>query len=258
MKLTGENRSTRRRTSPSATLSTTNPTWSDPGRNTGLRGGRPVANRLSHGTAHFLTHNSEHKTACFYKSLQGLKQCRTKMLFTRQNVLHFHVMKAYRGSGSTAPLILTSDLHGGEWLTSRCVPLTPAKEARQPLNRMLGGPRHPLVSFWKFRFVSFRFPSLFYLLVHSQCRGLLFSLDHTQAHTTVGRTPLDEGSARRRDLYLTTQTLYKRQTSMPAVGFEPMILARERPQTYTLDRAAIGIGSVLKVRQKLKWKCLFL
>jgi hypothetical protein len=36
-----------------------------------------------------------------------------------------------------------------------------------------------------------------------------FSFDHTQAHTTFGRTPLDEGSARRRDLYLTTQTLYK-------------------------------------------------
>ena len=29
-------------------------------------------------------------------------------------------------------------------------------------------------------------------------------LDHTQWHTTVGRTPLGEGSARHRDLYLTT------------------------------------------------------
>ena len=29
-------------------------------------------------------------------------------------------------------------------------------------------------------------------------------LDHTQKRTTVGSTPLDEGSARRRDLYLTT------------------------------------------------------
>jgi hypothetical protein len=29
-------------------------------------------------------------------------------------------------------------------------------------------------------------------------------LDHTQPRATVGRTPLDEGSARRRDLYLTT------------------------------------------------------
>jgi hypothetical protein len=57
------------------------------------------------------------------------------------------------------------------------------------------------------RFVSFRSPAFFYLLVHSKCTGFLFSLDHTQTHTTVGRTPLDEGSARCRDLYLTTQTL---------------------------------------------------
>jgi hypothetical protein len=34
--------------------------------------------------------------------------------------------------------------------------------------------------------------------------GCLFSLDHTQTHTTAGRTSLDEGSARHRDLYLTT------------------------------------------------------
>jgi hypothetical protein len=51
MKLTGENRSTRGKTCPSATLSTTNPTWADPGWNPRLRGGRPAANRLSHGTA---------------------------------------------------------------------------------------------------------------------------------------------------------------------------------------------------------------
>jgi hypothetical protein len=49
-------------------------------------------------------------------------------------------------------------------------------------------------------FVSFRSPSLFYLPVHSRCRGCLFSLDHTHTHTRVGRTPLDEGSARCRDL----------------------------------------------------------
>ena len=30
--------------------------------------------------------------------------------------------------------------------------------------------------------------------------------EHTQGHTTVGRIPLDEWSARRRDLYLTTHT----------------------------------------------------
>ena len=36
-------------------------------------------------------------------------------------------------------------------------------------------------------------------------------LDQTQRRTTVGRTPLDERSARRRDLYL---TIHNRQTSM--------------------------------------------
>jgi hypothetical protein len=39
------------KTYPSVTLSTTNPTWTDPGSKPGLRGGRPLTNRLSHGTA---------------------------------------------------------------------------------------------------------------------------------------------------------------------------------------------------------------
>jgi hypothetical protein len=43
----------------------------------------------------------------------------------------------------------------------------------------------------------------------------VISVDHTQAHTTVGRTPLDEGSARRRDLYLTTQTLTRNKHPYP-------------------------------------------
>jgi hypothetical protein len=47
---TRENRSTRVKTCPSATLSTTNPTWTDPGSNPGLRGERQATNRLSHGT----------------------------------------------------------------------------------------------------------------------------------------------------------------------------------------------------------------
>jgi hypothetical protein len=51
MKLTGENRSTRRKTCPSATLSTTNPTCTDPGANLGIRRGMLATNLLSHGTA---------------------------------------------------------------------------------------------------------------------------------------------------------------------------------------------------------------
>jgi hypothetical protein len=46
MILTGENRRTRRKTCPSATLPTTNPTWIDQGANPGLRGERPATNDL--------------------------------------------------------------------------------------------------------------------------------------------------------------------------------------------------------------------
>jgi hypothetical protein len=52
-------------------------------------------------------------------------------------------------------------------------------------------------------------------------------LDHTQRRSTVGGTPLDERSARRRDLYLTTHDTHNRQISMPLVGFEPTISAGE-------------------------------
>ena len=54
-------------------------------------------------------------------------------------------------------------------------------------------------------------------------------LDHTQRRATVGRTPLNELSVRRRDLYLTTHNTHNRHTSMPRVGFEPTIAAGERP-----------------------------
>ena len=46
----------------------------------------------------------------------------------------------------------------------------------------------------------------------------LMFLDHTQRRSTVGRTPLDEWVARRRDLYLTTHDTHNRQISMPPVG----------------------------------------
>jgi hypothetical protein len=40
-----------KKTRPSATLFTTNPTWRDPGSNPGRRGGKPATNRLSYGAA---------------------------------------------------------------------------------------------------------------------------------------------------------------------------------------------------------------
>ena len=71
-----------------------------------------------------------------------------------------------------------------------------------------------------------RFP-LMGLGLPPHSRGLCF-LDHTQRHTTVGRTPLDEWSATRRDIYLTTYNTLNRQTSTPPVGFEHTISAGER------------------------------
>ena len=66
----------------------------------------------------------------------------------------------------------------------------------------------------------------------------LMFLDHTQRRSTVARTPLDEWSARRRDLYLTTHDTHNRQISMPPVGFEPTISAGEQPVAARLLRSS--------------------
>ena len=77
-------------------------------------------------------------------------------------------------------------------------------------------------------------------------RLFMMFLDHTQRRSTVGRTPLDERSARRRDLYLTTHDTHNRQISMPPVGFEPTISAGERPAAaHLLDRADHSSRGVL-------------
>jgi hypothetical protein len=47
----GKNEGTRRKSSPSATLSITNPIWTDPELNPSLRSERPATKRLNHGTA---------------------------------------------------------------------------------------------------------------------------------------------------------------------------------------------------------------
>ena len=72
-------------------------------------------------------------------------------------------------------------------------------------------------------------------------RLFLMFLDHTQRRSKVGRTPLDEWSALRRDLYLTTHDTHNRQISMPPVGFEPKISAGERPAAAHLLRSWVRI-----------------
>ena len=79
---------------------------------------------------------------------------------------------------------------------------------------------------WRYTTHSGRvFTALYRALASSRTR----LLDHTQRRATVGRTPLNETSVRRRNLYLTTHNIHNRQTPMPPVGFEPTIAAGERP-----------------------------
>ena len=58
------------------------------------------------------------------------------------------------------------------------------------------------------------FTALYRALASSRTR----LLDHTERRATVGRTPLNEWSVRRRDLYLKTHNTQNRQTSMPPGG----------------------------------------
>ena len=65
-------------------------------------------------------------------------------------------------------------------------------------------------------------------------------LDHTQRRSTVGRNPLDEWSARRRDLYPTTHDTHNRQISMPPGGI----------RTHNLSRRA---AADLRLRPRGHW-----
>jgi hypothetical protein len=78
--------------------------------------------------------------------------------------------------------------------------------------------------------------------IYMECIFLMF-LDHTRRRTTVGRTPLDERSARHRDLYLTTHDTHNRQISMLPVGVEPTISVSERPAAAHLLRSYRGFDS---------------
>jgi hypothetical protein len=75
-----------------------------------------------------------------------------------------------------------------------------------------------------------------------QVHRVILAPDHTPRHTHTrpstrapSKTPLEEGSARRRDLYLKTQKTHKRQTTMSPDLLKTAIPASERLQTYASD-----------------------
>ena len=68
--------------------------------------------------------------------------------------------------------------------------------------------------------------------------GLLWGSDQTAAETS----------------YLPTLKAHKRHIFTTPAGFKPTILANERPQTYSLDRAATGIGIEGKEKKMSSWQ----
>ena len=109
-----------------------------------------------------------------------------------------------------------------------CSLLNPLNPELNPICYLLAllGAHHCLhVSRIKVKWLTFRLLMSYIYMEHP----FLVFLDHAQRRSTVGRTPLDEWSARRRDLYLTTHGTHNRQISMPPVGFKPTISAGERP-----------------------------
>ena len=107
-----------------------------------------------------------------------------------------------------------------------------------------------------------------------KCRGVNFPSPHsatapigpglphyrgftiTHRHTTPGRCPLDEWSARLRDLYLATHNTHKRQVSMLPAGFETVVLSSKQSQTHALDRAATWTGDVLLYKDQFYPWCI--
>jgi hypothetical protein len=82
-------------------------------------------------------------------------------------------------------------------------------------------------------------------------------LDHTYRRTTFGRTPLDEWSARRRDLYLTTHNTNNRQTSMPPWDSNPQSqqASGRRPTARPLGPALTPYGWFIFINVFFsKWK----
>ena len=72
-------------------------------------------------------------------------------------------------------------------------------------------------------------------------------LDHTQRRTTVGRTSLDEWSARRRDLYLTIHTKLTTENIHGLGGIRTHNLNKR----VALDRAATGTGKSIFAKGKI-------
>jgi hypothetical protein len=101
MKLTGENRSTRGKICPSATLPTTSSKCTGLGSNPGLRGGRPATNRLSRDKVTTLHVTISIEIAATDEKFQSFSIYVSVAFIV--TIVTVHATKAYRVSSGLPP-----------------------------------------------------------------------------------------------------------------------------------------------------------
>ena len=145
-------------------------------------------------------------------------------------------------------LRLNLGLQDGRLVTKYCshsMVLNPLNPELNPICYLLAllGAHHFLhVSRIRVKLLTFRLlMSYIYIYIYMEHPFLMF-LDHTQRLSTVGRTPLDEWSARRRDLYLTTHDTHNRQISMPRWDSNP----RSQHPTGGMDICLLWVSCVVR------------
>ena len=96
---------------------------------------------------------------------------------------------------------------------------------------------------------------------HCRCRELLWqriTLSDTHTHThTLGRATLEEGSDRRRDLYLRAQNTDKRQTFMHTVGFESCSPYKSKTAGEAPDIGTLPCHEVIRKYFQDEWRQTF-
>ena len=98
---------------------------------------------------------------------------------------------------------------------------------------------HPTLFFRYSILLYFFFLSLTSVYVHLVMQRIIVTPDYTQmihSHTQQDSTKRKIGPSQRP---LPHNTQYSQQISIPLAGFEPAILASERPRAHALDRTAI-------------------
>jgi len=89
--------------------------------------------------------------------------------------------------------------------------------------------------------------SLPQISIRSKALSCLLLASHS--HPTLGRTPLDEWSARRRDLYLTTHETHKTQTSMSSARSNPQFQQASGRRPSPLTARPLGSAQAIKVKE---------